>query len=69
MSLSLSYCDTNCSDTLFYLTTQLSLKFTLNKEIIFKGAIEMDQWLTALAALPVDLDSVSSTHMAAHNCL
>ena len=32
------------------------------------GAGEMAQWLRALAALPEDLGSNPSTHMAAHNC-
>ena len=33
------------------------------------GAGEMAQRLRALTALPGDLGSVPSTHMAAHNCL
>jgi hypothetical protein len=32
------------------------------------GAGEMVQWSRALAALPEDLGSIPSTHMAAHNC-
>jgi hypothetical protein len=33
------------------------------------GAGEMLMWLRVLVALPEDLDSVSSTHTAAHNHL
>ena len=29
---------------------------------------KMTQWIRALAALPENLDSIPSTHMAAHNC-
>ena len=33
------------------------------------GAGQMAQWLRALPALPEDLGSIPSTHVAAHNCL
>jgi hypothetical protein len=35
---------------------------------IYVGA-EMAQWLKSMAALPVELGSIPSTHMAAHHCL
>jgi len=38
------------------------------KEKEVAGAGEMAQSLRALAAPPEDLDSISSTHMAAYNC-
>jgi hypothetical protein len=33
------------------------------------GTGEVAQWLRALTTFPEDLGSISSTHMAAHNCL
>ena len=36
--------------------------------MLMSGAGEMSQWLTALAALPKDLDPIPSTHTAADNC-
>ena len=33
------------------------------------GAGELAQWLRALAALPEDPGSISSTHMVGHTCL
>ena len=35
----------------------------------FTVAVEMAQWLGALAVLLKDLDSIPSTHMATCNCL
>ena len=36
--------------------------------LVKNGPGEMAQWLRALAVLPKDLGSITSTHMAAHNC-
>ena len=44
--------------------SRLSLKNTTN---LVAG--DMTHWLTALAALPENLGSILSTHMAAHNSL
>jgi hypothetical protein len=49
------------------LLLRVFIKF-MNKYIRL-GAGEMAQWLRALAALSEDLDSIPSSHMAAHNCL
>jgi hypothetical protein len=39
----------------------------LKIKVVNAGAGEMDQWLKALAALPEDLGSIPSTHVAAYN--
>jgi hypothetical protein len=41
-----------------------SVNTTYQQEFAFPGAGEMTGWLRALAALPEDLSSVPSTHMA-----
>ena len=35
----------------------------------YTGAGEMDRWLRTLCVPPEDPGLISSTHMAAHNCL
>ena len=48
----------------------MNLELILTKlKTCLSGAGEMAQWLGALTALPEDLGSIPSTHMAAHNCL
>ena len=39
------------------------------KSNCYLGIGEITQWLKALSGLPVDLGSIPSNHMAAHNCL
>ena len=60
-----------------FLSTELPLKFLdflfLHNQYYIQeskcGAGEMVQQLRALTALPGDLGSIPSTHMAVHNCL
>jgi hypothetical protein len=53
---------------------QLGLRKAFGTEVGIKkdmdgGAEEMAQWLRQLTALPEDLGSMPSIHVAAHNCL
>lgn len=34
-----------------------------------QGAGEIDEWLSAVDALPADQGSILSTHIVVHNCL
>jgi hypothetical protein len=44
-----------------------TFNFFFFSRLMASGAGEMGQWLETQAALPEDLDMISSNHMAAHN--
>jgi hypothetical protein len=52
---------------IFTIHNSSKISYEVAMKIILWGAGEMAQQLRALTALPEDLGSIPSTHMAAHN--